>query len=394
MKILYKILGFTGALAGLMLAFAATASAATLAVSPSSQTLNVGDTLTVQILLDTQGQPIDGLDVNALNYNPYFLQIEDADASTDGTQIQPGNLMANTLANSVDTVNGKILFSQVTTPGSTYTGSGVLATVTFKALVAGTAKLTFDFVPGSTTNSDVASAGNNILTAVTNGQYTINNVATSVSGNSGGGGNSGSNGLGGLDVPGAGSGSGSALRLIDNNGTYYLVINNVLHGITNPGMLYTYGFTFAMGKPATSADMALEQGSLLTPQDGALVKSQQDPTVYLISGQQRYGFVSAKVFTALGFKFSSVLVVTNPELQALPRAANLSSGTAQHLPGLDIKENGTVYWVGSDNMLHGYPSLDVYNSWHLPNDFSRVVPANAADMALPMGDLVSARVLQ
>jgi hypothetical protein len=365
--------------------FAAGAKAATLSLSPATQTVNVGDTLTVQVLLDTQGANIDGLDIQALNYNPYNLQLISAAAAGQPAQIQAGTLMPNTLANSVDTTNGKILFSQITNPGSTYSGSGVLATLNFKALVAGNTKLTFDFTPGGTTQSDVASQGNNILTSVVNGQYVINNSATTVTGNSG------TPTSTSISLPTAASGG--AESLIDDNGTFYLIINNVLHGITDPGMLTTYGFTFAMAEPATAADLALPQGNLLTPQDGSLVKSVQDPTVYLISGQQRYGFVSASVFTALGFKFSSVLVVTNPELQELPLASNLNNGSAQHLAGLDINRSGTIYWVGSDGQLHGYPSLAVYNSWHIPGDFSRVVPANAADNALPVGATVAARVL-
>lgn len=372
--------------------YAATASAATLSLSPSSQTVNVGDTLTVNIMLDTSGQPIDGVDIQALHYNPYNLQLQDADSATAGTQIQPGTLMTTTVANSVDTTNGKIVFSQITSGGTTYTGSGNLATVTFKALVAGTTNLTIDFTQGATTDSNIASAGSDILSSVTNGQYVINNPAGgSVPGNPGqsGGVTSGGNGSNGGSMS-----TGSGMRLINSKGTYYLIISGVRHGITNPGMLYTYGFTFAMGKTATSEDMALPEGSLLTPNDGALVKSKEDQTVYLISGQQRYAFVSSAVYFALGFKFSSVLVVTNPELQALPRAANLDNGKAGHLAGLDINRKGTVYWIGSDGQLHGYPSLTAFNSWHIPNDFSRVVPANDADMALPVGDLVSTRVLQ
>lgn len=388
MKNIYKMFAMAGAIFGLLLAFAASASAATLTLSPSSQTLNVGDTLTVKIMLDTGGAAIDGVDIQALNYNPYYLQLQDSDGAAAGTQIAAGSLMANTLANSVDTTNGKIVFSQVTSGGSTYTGSGTLATATFKALVAGTAQLTFNFTAGATTDSNVASAGNDVLSSVTNGSFTINSSPTaSQPGNPTGS-------AGTSPTPSPSAGLGGALRLINNKGTFYFVINGIRHGITNPGMLYTYGFTFAMGKNATAADMALPEGALLTPNDGALVKSKEDQTVYLISGQQRYAFVSAQVYFALGFKFSSVLIVTNPELQALPKATDLSNGSAGHLAGLDINRNGTVYWVGSDNQLHGYPSSVVFNSWHLPNDFTRVVPANAADMSLPVGSEVSQRILQ
>ncbi len=387
MKTFYKILGLATTLFGMSLAFVATASAATLSLSPASQNLNVGDTLTVNVLLDTGGSAIDGVDIQALNYNPYYLQLQDSDGATSGVQVTAGSLMSNTLANSADTTNGKVVFSQVTSGGTTYNGNGTLATLNFKALVAGTATLSFTFTAGATTDTNVASAGNDILTSVTNGSYVISNPA-------------------GAPQPGTPtpapspspspsptpSGSSSGMKLVNASGTYYFIFGGMRHGVTNPGMLASYGFTFAMGKTASSDDLALPEGVLLTPGDGALVKSKEDPTVYLISGQQRYGFVSADVFSQLGFKFSSVLVVTNPELQALPLATNLDNGTAAHLAGLDILRNGTVYWLGS-GQLYGYPSLDVYNSWHIPNDFSAVVPANDADMALPAGGTVSARIL-
>jgi hypothetical protein len=385
-----KVLGL-GFAALAFWAVASAAQAATLTLTPSSQNLTIGNTVTVSIMLDTQGQAIDGVDIKYLNYNPYFLQVQDP-----GNQITAGSLMPNTLVNAVDTVNGKISFSQITNPGSHYTGSGVLATVTFKALVAGTANLTFDHAQAAA-SSDVASNGIDILSSVGSAAFSINYPAVTSGGTPPTGG-----GAGGGTGSGNGSGSGNpspltgggGLRLINSNGTFYFIVNGVRHGITNPGMLYTYGFTFAMGQTASANDLGLPSGSLLTPNDGGLVKSPQDATVYLISNQQRYAFTSAAVYLALGFKWASVLLVTNPELQALPRAADLNNGSAGHLAGLDINRNGTVYWVGPDNQLHGYPSLAVFNSWHLPNDFTRVVPANAADNSLPVGSLVSQRVLQ
>ncbi len=185
--------------------------------------------------------------------------------------------------------------------------------------------------------------------------------------------------------------SATSLRLINASGTIYIVSEGYRRGITNPGMLATYGLAFADAKAATPDDLALPEGGLVLPQDGALVKSKEDQTVYLISSGQRYGFVSSKVFTSLGYKFSSVLVVTNPELQALPRAENLSDGAAAHRDGADVNDRGTMYWIGG-GQRHAYPSTAVYNSWHVKNDYSRVVPANAADRALPVGDPVPMRV--
>jgi hypothetical protein len=163
-------------------------------------------------------------------------------------------------------------------------------------------------------------------------------------------------------------------------------------------MLTSYGFSFTSAETPNATDLTLPKGSLLTPNDGSLVKSAEDPTVYLISNQQRYGFTSASVFLGLGlglgFKFSSVLVVTNPELQELPKATNLSDPNAAHLPGLDILDHGTVYYLGADLQKHPYPSLAIYNSWHIANDFTKVVPINAADGNLPLGGMVVERALQ
>src|SRR6185436_9267520 len=105
MKIIYKIFGLVSASFVLLFGFAAIASAATLTLSPASKSLAVGETYIVTVNLNTSGSAIDGVDIQALNYNPYFLQLQDADTSMGGVQIAAGSLMPNTLANSVDTTN-------------------------------------------------------------------------------------------------------------------------------------------------------------------------------------------------------------------------------------------------------------------------------------------------
>ena len=186
----------------------------------------------------------------------------------------------------------------------------------------------------------------------------------------------------------------NGIKLINYKGTLYLIQKGQRQGVTNPGMLASYGFTFADAVPATTADLSVPQGSILLPADGSLVKSKEDQTVYVISQGQRHGFTSASVFTSLGYKFSSVLVVTNPELQALSKADNLSDATKAHLPGTDINRNGTVYWLDGNQVLHPYPSVAIYNSWHKDNDFSAVVLANSEDQDLPVGDMVIVRVIE
>ncbi len=226
------------------------------------------------------------------------------------------------------------------------------------------------------------------------------------SGSSSGGGGGGSYGGGGGSSSGSPSGgssssgsfadtSGSAysIKLINNSGTFYVIQNGRRQGVTNPGMLRTYGLEFKDAKPASPVDLGVPEGSLLKPADGSLVKSPLNPTVYLIANGQKHGFVSSQVFSALGFKFSSVLVVTAPELDGMSLGETLSQGTARHKAGINISDNGTIYYL-TDTQRLPYPSLDVYNSWNADNDFSAVVPANSADREIPVGENVTKRIVE
>lgn len=225
---------------------------------------------------------------------------------------------------------------------------------------------------------------------------TFTKTSSSGGGGGGGGGGSSSGGSGGTvttpttntPVPVLGT------RLVNISGTYYLIENGVRKGVTSPGILYSCGFEFKDVTQALASDSSLPSGNLLLPCDGALVKSDLDKTIYLLSKGNRYAFTSSDVFGGLGFKFSSVLVVTNPELQSITRGADISSSNQAHLPGLDININGTIYWVDNNLQKHAYPSVEVYNSWHKDNDFTTVVPANSHDLNLVTGDVVPMRVLQ
>lgn len=171
--------------------------------------------------------------------------------------------------------------------------------------------------------------------------------------------------------------------LVVLNGTYYVIKSGQLSGITSPGILNSIGYAFNQAVPASSADSQLPLGANLAPGNGSLVKTAADPTVFVIADQQRHAFASADVFTAFGYSFKSVLTVTTPELNALPLGSSVSSATAQHLQGTDISYQGTVYWL-DDISRHPYTSSSVYNSWHIAGNFSTVVPAVSADLALPV----------
>ncbi len=178
MKKIKKVLHISISLCLSILLFgvSTTASAATLILSPASGTIAPGQTITVDVLLDTKGAAIDGVDVYSLRYNTSVLEVQDVNSSTSGVQIQPGSLVSITLTNMVS--GGLIKFSQVSSGGTTYTGSGKLATITFKGVASGTSPVTFDFTAGSTSDSNVAGAGEDKLTSVGNGSYTVSAATT------------------------------------------------------------------------------------------------------------------------------------------------------------------------------------------------------------------------
>ena len=157
----------------IILAVPVAVHASTLVLTPSSGSHKTGETFNVDVVLDTKGADIDGVDLYSLRYDKALLQVVDANTTVSGVQIVPGSLFPVTAANTVDNSAGTIVFSQLTTGGSHYKGSGTLATITFKVLTTGTATVKFDFTAGKTNDTNVAGDGVDTLTAVTNGSYTL-----------------------------------------------------------------------------------------------------------------------------------------------------------------------------------------------------------------------------
>lgn len=145
--------------------------------STDSSNLEVGKTYTLDILIDTAGNSIDGIDIRFLRYNPSIVEIIDDNPNADGIQITPGSLMALTLANAVDPTKGEIYFSQVSNTGTTFIsskGREVLATIHFKVISAGQAEFKFDFTPGNTRDTNIAAyGGKDILGETIGAKYYI-----------------------------------------------------------------------------------------------------------------------------------------------------------------------------------------------------------------------------
>ena len=290
--------------------YAATASvvvgggSATLSLSSASGSYSTGDIFFVNILLNTGGIAIQGVDVAYLNYNPALLEVQDDDGAVSGVQITAGALMPSTLTNIADNTSGKITFSQVTDSGASYTGSGTLATIRFKALSAGTANVNFDFTAGSTIDTNIASAGDDILGSVTNGSYVIS--APSSGGTSGGttsGGTSDGTTSGGT-TGGGGGGGGSSY--------------------TPPPTTITPTPTTTTTQPTSIAPATTPTAPVSYP-NNTLLKSVDKPEIYVISDGQLRWIPSIDVFNAYNYNWSNVKTISQTELNAISKGTNLSS---------------------------------------------------------------------
>ncbi|OGE87463.1 MAG: hypothetical protein A3C49_01350 [Candidatus Doudnabacteria bacterium RIFCSPHIGHO2_02_FULL_42_25] len=146
---------------------------AQITLDPQTQNIKAGDKFSVDIILDTASEPVDGVDIYALHYDPTLLSVIDDDSDTSGVQIQPGKIMELNAANLVSPSTGTIKFSQLSQGGTHFLGKGILATIHFKALASGTAYLKFDFSERSTVDTNAAYKGKDQLSKVVDGIYMI-----------------------------------------------------------------------------------------------------------------------------------------------------------------------------------------------------------------------------
>lgn len=132
-----------------------TAPTATLSLSPQNLQLKTGQTFKLDLNINPNGKAVDGITVK-LNYDPSYLEVIDSDKARSGVQIKTTNLFPVSLNNTV--LSGTITLSSVTNPTGPYvTNASKVGEISFKALKAGSSIVSFDFVPGSTSESNVAS---------------------------------------------------------------------------------------------------------------------------------------------------------------------------------------------------------------------------------------------
>lgn len=143
-------------------------SDAKLVVDSARTTYQVGDTIPVKIRVVTGGRPTDSTDL-VLHYDKAILE----PLSND---ITVGKFYDDYPIAEADQTNGVVQISGLTAIGKEgFSGVGELATINFKAIKEGNAKLTVDFNPGATNESNVvlSNSSKDIIGQVFNLDLTI-----------------------------------------------------------------------------------------------------------------------------------------------------------------------------------------------------------------------------
>lgn len=96
--------------------------------------------------------------------------------------------------------------------------------------------------------------------------------------------------------------------------------------------------------------------------DGTLLKSSDQPEVWLIQGGERHWIPSPEIFNAHGFSWAAILVVSDAEINAIPQGPDVPLYTTWATPG------------PNDDVIPGAPSLPIaeyngvdYRRWRSPN---------------------------
>ncbi len=107
--------------------------------------------------------------------------------------------------------------------------------------------------------------------------------------------------------------TGQLLQNAQTGGVYY-VEAGVKHPLVDRAILTANFFGDRIVRVTPAALAGLENGDAVKFSEGTLVKTKDDPTVYLISGSKKRPFTSEKIFLAFGYTFTNVLVTSSRAL--------------------------------------------------------------------------------
>jgi hypothetical protein len=179
MKLFAKKLGSAGISALALVLFwtlgTQAASAATISMSPAAAAFERGCVRSLVIQIDASGESSNAADMR-ITYDATQVNIIDSNPDVAGTQVKPGTAYESYFYNDVNTSSGVITLAAGSFVG-TLTSQQPFATINFTSTPSATASafnISFSGV-GDTLDSNVADAAtsNDLLTGVTNGNYTF-----------------------------------------------------------------------------------------------------------------------------------------------------------------------------------------------------------------------------
>jgi hypothetical protein len=140
-----------------------------LSLTPTVKEVNTGINFNVTVSVDTGGQQASGVDA-VVQYDSSLLEIVSV---SEGTFFPTITTITTTL--------GKVEIYGVADTGSPKTGTGTLATITFKGKAPGTAAVSFVCQSGSTSDSNINSTSDTdviVCTSNVNASYVITGQST------------------------------------------------------------------------------------------------------------------------------------------------------------------------------------------------------------------------
>lgn len=140
-------------------------SNAVITLSSPKDTVKVGDKITVTVKVRSD-EPTDGTDL-VLKYDPKFFDIVASDATSP---MVVNNLYNEYPINKVDEQSGTISVSGIAAEKNGSLIDGVFGSFILKAKIAGNSKISVNFKPGLTSDSNIieTKTGKDILSSVTN----------------------------------------------------------------------------------------------------------------------------------------------------------------------------------------------------------------------------------
>ena len=122
--------------------------------------VSLGETFTIPVILNTAGKEVFAADA-VIKFDPQFLKVLDLDQEKPGIQVAEGELFPRYFALRADNEKGEIHLSGSTFSGrradigKSFSGAGILGSISFRAKTTGETKIYFDFQRGKTTDSNV-----------------------------------------------------------------------------------------------------------------------------------------------------------------------------------------------------------------------------------------------